>query len=123
MLGVLNANGPELLTSRETETEPPNLYVLRGSERTLLRRFTTPYPDLEKVQRKVVSYTRADGVALSGTLYLPAGWQGDKPLPTLLSIYPYEFSDREQAEQLDVRRFRFHTFPVRRQQHRRHQTK
>jgi dipeptidyl aminopeptidase/acylaminoacyl peptidase len=29
-------------------------------------------------------------------------------LPTLVWIYPYEFSDREHAEQTDVRAFRFH---------------
>jgi dipeptidyl aminopeptidase/acylaminoacyl peptidase len=108
VIAVLDADGPTLLTSRETETEPPNLSVLRGSERRPLRRLATPYPDLEDVQRKLVSYERADGVALTGTLYLPAGWKGDRPLPTLVWIYPYEFSDREHAEQLDVRRFRFH---------------
>jgi dipeptidyl aminopeptidase/acylaminoacyl peptidase len=49
-----------------------------------------------------------DGVLLSGSLYTPAGWKGSPPLPTLIWIYPYEFSDREQAEQLDVRDFQFH---------------
>jgi len=108
VLGVLDPNVPVIVTSRETETQPPNLYLLRGSERTALRPFKTPYPDLANVQRRVVSYKRADGVSLSGTLYLPAGWSGDAPLPTLLWIYPYEFTDREQAEQLDVRGFQFH---------------
>jgi dipeptidyl aminopeptidase/acylaminoacyl peptidase len=108
VLGVLDPEGPVLLTSRETESEPPNLYVLRGTKRTALRPLATPYPDLAHVSRRVVRYTRPDGVALSGSLYLPAGWSGDAPLPTLVWIYPYEFSDREQAEQIDVRSFRFH---------------
>ena len=108
VLGVLDPEGPVLLTSRETESEPPNLYVVRGATRTALRPLATPYPDLANVTRRVVRYTRSDGVALSGSLYLPAGWNGDAPLPTLVWIYPYEFSDREQAEQLDVRAFRFH---------------
>jgi dipeptidyl aminopeptidase/acylaminoacyl peptidase len=56
----------------------------------------------------VLRYTRADGVALSGSLYLPAGWNGEQPLPTLVWIYPYEFDDRDQAERMDVRSFQFH---------------
>ncbi len=109
VLAVLDPSVPVLVTSRETETQPPNLYRLRGESRTPLRPLPTPYPDLEGVTRRPVSYTRADGVALAGTLYTPAGWSpGDPPLPTLVWIYPYEFTDREQAEQLDVRLFRFH---------------
>jgi dipeptidyl aminopeptidase/acylaminoacyl peptidase len=108
VLGVLDPNQPRLLTSRETETEPPNLYVLAGGTRTAVRPLATPYPDLEGVERRVITYRRGDGVALSGTLYLPAGRRVGAPLPTLLWIYPYEFSDRDQAEQLDVRGFQFH---------------
>jgi dipeptidyl aminopeptidase/acylaminoacyl peptidase len=47
-------------------------------------------------------------VALSGTLYLPAGHREGEPLPTLVWIYPTEFSDPEQAEQMDLRFFRYH---------------
>jgi dipeptidyl aminopeptidase/acylaminoacyl peptidase len=108
VLGVLEPTAPLLLTSRETETEPPNLYTIRRSERRALRPFASPYQALANVQRRVITYPRADGVSLSGTLYLPADWRGDRPLPTLLWIYPYEFTDREQAEQLDVRGFQFH---------------
>jgi dipeptidyl aminopeptidase/acylaminoacyl peptidase len=109
VIAILDPDAPLLLTSRETETEPPNLYALRGEARRALRPLPTPYPDLQGVTRRAVSYTRADGVALAGTLYTPEGWSpGDAPLPTLIWIYPYEFTDREHAEQLDVRLFRFH---------------
>lgn len=108
VLGVLDTEVPTIVTSRETEHEPPNLYVLRGTARTALRPLASPYPELAHVTRRVLSYRRADGVALSGTLYLPAGRRDDERLPTLVWIYPYEFSDRDQAEQLDVRSFRFH---------------
>ncbi len=109
VIGVLDPAGPVLLTSRETETEPPGLYRVQGAVRTALRRPENPYPGLDGVTRRVVRYARADGLALSGSLYLPAAWQpGDRPLPTLIWIYPYEFSDRDYAEQVDVRAFRFH---------------
>ncbi|MEZ5503284.1 MAG: prolyl oligopeptidase family serine peptidase, partial [Halioglobus sp.] len=108
VLAVLDPRGPVLLTSRETESSPPNLYRVEGNQRTALRPLASPYPALESVERRRVNYRRGDGVALAGTLYLPAGWDGANPLPTLIWIYPYEFADREHAEQLDVRNFRFH---------------
>lgn len=108
VLAVVDPDIPLLITSRETETTAPNLYKIEAGKRMPLRPFANPYPDLEHVERRVVSYSRNDGVALSGTLYTPGSWDGKTPLPTLIWIYPYEFSDREHAEQLDVRAFRYH---------------
>jgi dipeptidyl aminopeptidase/acylaminoacyl peptidase len=108
VLAVLDPATQTLVTSRETEREPPNLFAVRGEARTALRPYATPYPDLQGVQRRVVTYRRKDGVGLSGTLYLPAGHTAGTRLPTVLWIYPYDFTDRRQAEQLDVRLFRFH---------------
>jgi dipeptidyl aminopeptidase/acylaminoacyl peptidase len=109
VLGVLDFDPPLLLTSRETEGEPPNLFAVRGDERRALRPLASPYPPLAGVERRIVSYTRADGVALGATLYLPAGRRGGEKLPTLVWIYPREFSEVEYAEQVDVRRYRFHS--------------
>lgn len=108
VLGLLDTQGPTLVTSRETATEPPHLFVVRGDERLPLGPNNEPFADLADTTREVVRYTRADGVALSGTLYLPAKRSPGERLPTLLWIYPYEFSDREHAEQIDVRSFRYH---------------
>ena len=108
VLGVLDPEVPTFVTSRETQTESPNLFRISGAERTALRQIPDPYPQLAGATRRVVSYTRADGVALSGTLYLPAGHRKGEPLPTLVWIYPTEFSDPQQAEQMDLRFFRYH---------------
>jgi dipeptidyl aminopeptidase/acylaminoacyl peptidase len=108
VLGVLDPELPTFVTSRETESESPNLYLHRGAERVALHRVPDPFPQLAKATRRVVTYRRADGVALSGTLYLPENYHKGEPLPTLVWIYPTEFSDREQAEQMDLRFFRFH---------------
>jgi dipeptidyl aminopeptidase/acylaminoacyl peptidase len=108
VLGVLDPELPSFVTSRETETESPNLFLHRGTERITLHEVPDPYPQLRKATRRVVTYPRADGVELSGTLYLPAGYRKGEPLPTLVWIYPSEFSDADQAEQMDLRFFRFH---------------
>jgi dipeptidyl aminopeptidase/acylaminoacyl peptidase len=108
VLAVLDPAVPTFVTSRETETESPNLYLHRGAERTRLTHVPDPFPQLAGTSRRVVTYRRADGVELSGTLYLPAGYREGERLPTLVWIYPTEFSGREQAEQMDLRFFRFH---------------
>ncbi|HVL01275.1 MAG TPA: prolyl oligopeptidase family serine peptidase, partial [Dongiaceae bacterium] len=107
VLAVLDEQGTRLLTSRETETAPPSLYVVENGQARLLRQGVDPYPGLQAVERRLVRYPRADGVQLAGTLYRPKQ-SGNKPLPTLIWIYPYEHNDPEQAEQLDERQFRFH---------------
>lgn len=108
VLGILDLDPPALLTSRESETEPPQLYVIQDSERRLLHAQPNPFPELDGVERRLVDYQRKDGTALQATLYLPAGRTEGVPLPTLVWIYPYEYSDRAFAEQREVRRFRFH---------------
>ncbi len=108
VLAILDPTLPSLVTSRETESESPNLFLVSEAQRTALTTNPDPYPQLAQVKRRVLNYQRADGVALSGTLYLPADYGDGERLPTLVWIYPHEFSDREHAEQLDVRPFRFH---------------
>lgn len=108
VLGLIDPKGPVFVTSRESESDPPRLYLHDGARRTALTGGYDPYPQLASAERRVLSYSRQDGVALSGTLYLPAGRREGERLPTLVWIYPYEFTDRQQAEQLDLRAFRFH---------------
>ncbi len=108
VLGILDTRELTFVTIRETETEAPRPFLRTATQATALTGQTDPYPQLAGVTRKVLNYKRADGLALSGTLYLPAGYRKGEPLPTLVWIYPYEFTDRSQAEQLDLRSFRFH---------------
>jgi dipeptidyl aminopeptidase/acylaminoacyl peptidase len=48
------------------------------------------------MQKEVLRYTRNDGVALTGTLYLPPGYSAEKDgsLPTLLWAYPREYKSK-----------------------------
>jgi len=108
VVGITDLAAPVLVTSRETEHEPPNLFAVRGDQRVALRPFASPYPALDAAERRRVAYRRKDGVELQGTLYLPPDWKARAPLPTLVWIYPREHSDRDYAEQVDVRMFRYH---------------
>jgi hypothetical protein len=49
-----------------------------------------PYPQLRSLQREILQYTRADGVALNAELFLPPHYDPAKhgPLPCILWAYP-----------------------------------
>ncbi len=93
-----------LLTVRQSVTEVPN-YFIRDLKKGSLKQITffeNPYPQLAGVHKELVTYKRNDGVDLSFTLYLPAGYDREKdgPLPTILWAYPREFNDPAMAGQI-----------------------
>ena len=103
LVGVLDDGARRLVTRRETRDAPPNLQVrdLDG-QATALTAFPDPAPQLAGVTRQLITYTRNDGVQLSGTLYLPAGYDKDRdgPLPLVMWAYPAEFTDAAVAGQV-----------------------
>ncbi len=105
VVGVLDDAGTRLLTRRESRIDAPNLYLrstAAGGQPTRLTDFPDPAPQLAGVTQELVTYTRADGVQLSGTLYLPAGYDRarDGPLPLVMWAYPAEFTDAAVAGQV-----------------------
>jgi len=64
-----------------------------------ITRFEDPSPQLRQITSRIVHYERADGVPLSFNLYLPPGYTGGTPLPTVVSAYPLEYSDAATAGQ------------------------
>lgn len=93
-----------LLTRRESNDIQPNYFVrdLRRNRLSQITQFTDPMPQLKTLQKQLIHYQRADGVPLSGTLYLPEGFRPgiDKPLPTVLWAYPQEFKSNDAAGQV-----------------------
>src|SRR3712207_1794598 len=93
-----------MLTRRESALEPPNLFVRTrsGGDPVQITRFPDPAPQLAGVTQRLVTYKRADGVELSGTLYLPAGYDPQKNgrIPLLMWAYPTEFTDPTVAGQV-----------------------
>jgi len=62
--------------------------------------FRDPAPQLAGITRELVRYRRADGVQLSGTLYLPAGYTPGTRLPLIMWVYPTEFTSADVASQV-----------------------
>ncbi|MDP1832377.1 MAG: prolyl oligopeptidase family serine peptidase [Geothrix sp.] len=94
------------ITRRESPSEAPN-YVLHGSGTKALTAFTDPLPELRKIQKKLVKYTRPDGVALSFTMYLPPDYRAGERRPAVIWAYPLEFSDAATAGQVSGSTNRF----------------
>ena len=105
IIEVLDAKKGELLTRVEASTVFPN-YFIRNIKKKIAPQqitfFENPFKSLEGVQKEVISYKRDDGIELSGTLYLPAGYDKTKKekLPMILWAYPREFKDASMASQV-----------------------
>lgn len=111
---VLDENTLQLLTQRENEKEVPNFWIrnlrLRMADRQVTH-FGNPYPQLEGVKKEKIRYKRADGVDLTGDLYLPKGYDKnrDGKLPVFIWAYPAEYNSAADAAQV---RGSEHKFPM-----------
>ncbi len=96
------ASRKEIITVRESKTEPPNYFVLtlKTAKRRPLTSFKDPAPALTAVKKELIKYKREDGVDLSGTLYLPAGHTPGTRLPVVIWAYPLEYNDASTAGQV-----------------------
>jgi dipeptidyl aminopeptidase/acylaminoacyl peptidase len=109
IVAVLDDAATQVLTRRESRTEPPN-YFVRSTRRAALRPLTAfkdPAPQLTGIEKRLVTYTRADGVPLAGTLYLPPGYRPGTRLPVVMWAYPTEFASASAAGQVSAAPNRF----------------
>lgn len=113
-VAFVDPKGGRFLVRREAPDTVPNVHLVTlgakvsaaAGEANFARTdrpvttFVDPTPELRKIQKRIVSYTRADGTPLSFTLYLPADYVEGTRLPTVLYAYPREFSDPGTAGQI-----------------------
>ncbi|WP_291613919.1 prolyl oligopeptidase family serine peptidase [Colwellia sp.] len=107
---VLNEQATKVMTLRESTTEQPNFFVRDLKQKTLTKftDFPHPTPAFVGISKEKINYTRKDGVELSGTLYLPAGYEKSQgPLPTLIWAYPREYKDKKVAGQVSDSPYEF----------------
>jgi dipeptidyl aminopeptidase/acylaminoacyl peptidase len=105
------ASRTKFVTSYETKVDPPNyyLYDVKSKKRTALTGFKDPAPQLTGIRKERITYKRADGLELSGTLYLPPGYKEGTRLPVVVWAYPMEYDSAATAGQVrgSVNRFTF----------------
>ena len=109
-IAFMDRSGKLMLTRRESKEEPPNYFsrALSGGKLRQLTEFPHPTPQLAGLQKEQIRYERADGVKLTATLYLPAGYEKDQgPLPVIVWAYPQEFKSADAAGQVTDSPYRF----------------
>lgn len=99
---VLDDRARLVVTRVESRTTPPNYQLRDLARRTAvaLTHLENPAPELTSVKRELITYQRADGVKLSGTLYYPVGYREGQKVPVIFWVYPREFASADAASQV-----------------------
>jgi len=106
----------EVLVNIQSKSDYPNYYFRNIKSKKGLKQITfnqNPFESIKNVHKEVIKYKRKDGVELSGTLYLPAGYDRKnktEKLPLLIWAYPAEYKDKNSAGQSSANPNEF-TFP------------
>jgi dipeptidyl aminopeptidase/acylaminoacyl peptidase len=114
-IAFFGAGTRQLITRRESPTDPPN-YLVRtlgqpiadaprgeatvASAPRAVTHLEDPTPIVRGITKRLVKYKRADGVDLSFTLYLPPGYKEGTRLPTIVWAYPLDYADAKLAGQV-----------------------
>lgn len=108
VVGLLDPEGKRVLTLRESVDEPPNFYVRELASKSLkaLTSLPHPTPHFKEIKKELITYQREDGIELSGTLYLPPGYEGGR-LPVVMWAYPLEYKDPGVAGQVTTSPYEF----------------
>lgn len=93
-----------ILVRIESKNEYPNYYIRpidNAKPIKQLTHFENPFKSIASVHKQVVHYKREDGLDLSGTLYLPIGYDTAKKekVPLIMWAYPREYKDKSSAGQ------------------------
>jgi dipeptidyl aminopeptidase/acylaminoacyl peptidase len=115
LLSIEDFKKGDVLVQIQSKSDYPNYYfrnIKQKNKLTPITAFKNPFESIKNVSKEVIKYKRKDGVELSGTLYLPAGYDKVKKekLPLLIWAYPAEYKDKNSAGQSNQNPNEF-TFP------------
>lgn len=115
IIDITDINQLKVLVLLQSKNEYPNYFIKSINKKptiTQITNFENPFTSLANVSKELIKYKRKDGIELSGTLYLPAGYDKTKKqkLPLLIWAYPREFKDKNTAGQINANPNEF-TFP------------
>lgn len=102
---IMDVKKGEVLVRMQSKNEFPNYFIRNIKKRIAPQQITyfkNPFESIAGVHKELIKYKRADGVELSGTLYLPAGYNlkaKTEKLPLLIWAYPAEYKDKNSAGQ------------------------
>ncbi|MCU4157011.1 S9 family peptidase [Carboxylicivirga sp. A043] len=102
---IINIRKGQVITRIQSPTDYPNYYMRNIKSRRApqpITQFENPFKSIAGVHKELVKYEREDGLPLSGTLYLPAGYDmnNKERLPLIMWAYPTEYKDKQSAGQV-----------------------
>jgi len=101
LLSIEDYKKGTVLVMIQSKNDYPNYYFrnIKSGKLSPITSFKNPFESIKNVYKEVIKYKRKDGVDLSGTLYLPAGYDRTKKekLHLLIWAYPAEFKDKNSA--------------------------
>ncbi len=103
LISLIDTKKGTVITRMESPNEYPNYFIknIKNKKMQPLTSFENPFKSIAGVHKEVINYKRDDGVELTGTLYLPVGYDREKKekLPMIMWAYPTEYKDRSSAGQ------------------------
>ena len=104
IVDILDAKSGKVLVVEQSSSLYPNYFVrnIKNGKATAVTHFENPFESIKSVYKEVIQYKRNDGVALTGTLYLPANYDRKnhkEKLPLLIWAYPREYVNKDTAGQ------------------------
>lgn len=110
-ISIVDEDKGLVLTRREANYEPPNYFLrnLNTDQLTQLTQFPNPFAALSGVKKELIKFKRTDGLEMTGTLYLPAGYDKNRDgrLPVLMWAYPREYKSADAAGQVSGSPYEF----------------
>jgi len=98
-----DAEKNQLLVRIESKNDFPNYFIrdLNTNKLNQITEFENPFAPIQDVHKEVITYNREDGLELTGTLYLPVGYdkKAKEKMPMILWAYPREYKDKSSASQ------------------------
>lgn len=104
IIAIMDAKRGEYLVRLQSPMEYPNYFVMNTKKRIApiaITHLENPFKSISDIYKEVIKYKRPDGVELTATLYLPAGYdmQKKEKLPMVMWAYPTEYKDKSSAGQ------------------------
>ncbi|WP_419867852.1 alpha/beta hydrolase family protein [Chryseobacterium sp. CT-SW4] len=104
IIDIIDPSKGEILTTQQSASQYPNYFKknIKSNKAEQVTHFVNPFESIKDVYKEVITYKRNDGVTLTGTLYLPAGYDRKakkEKLPLLIWAYPTEYKDKNTAGQ------------------------
>lgn len=95
-------NHERLLVRSESADEAPNFFLSDGPRGQVLpvTDIAIPVPELRGIRVQLRRFSRSDGVALSGELYLPTNYEPGHRVPVIIYAYPHTYPTKEIASRV-----------------------